>query len=55
PLTLPTALQLVLVASFQVVLFLDYDGTLSPIVDQPDKAYMNEGMRPVLAKVRVTF
>ncbi|CAM9654786.1 unnamed protein product, partial [Hapterophycus canaliculatus] len=35
----------------QVVLFLDYDGTLSPIVDQPDKAFMNEGMRPVLAKV----
>lgn len=37
----------------QVVLFLDYDGTLSPIVDQPDKAFMNEGMRPVLAQVRV--
>lgn len=37
----------------QVVLFLDYDGTLSPIVDQPDKAFMKEGMRPVLAEVCV--
>lgn len=35
-----------------MVLFLDYDGTLSPIVEQPDKAFMNEGMRPVLAEVR---
>lgn len=37
----------------QVVLFLDYDGTLSPIVEQPEKAFMKEGMRPVLAEVRV--
>lgn len=37
----------------QVVLFLDYDGTLSPIVDQPEKAFMKEGMRPVLAEVGV--
>lgn len=34
-------------------MFLDYDGTLSPIVDQPDKAFMNEGMRPVLAQVKM--
>lgn len=34
------------------MLFLDYDGTLSPIVEQPDKAFMNEGMQPVLAEVR---
>ena len=34
-----------------MVLFLDYDGTLSPIVDQPDKAFMKDGMRPVLAQV----
>ncbi|CAM9658745.1 unnamed protein product [Pylaiella littoralis] len=39
----------------QVVVFLDYDGTLSPIVDQPDKAFMNEGMRPVLAQVASVF
>lgn len=38
-------------STFQVVLFLDYDGTLSPIVEQPEKAFMNEGMRPVLAEV----
>lgn len=38
---------------WQVVLFLDYDGTLSPIADQPDEAFMNEGMRPVLAQVRL--
>ncbi|CAB1098752.1 GT20 [Ectocarpus sp. CCAP 1310/34] len=39
----------------QVVLFLDYDGTLSPIVDQPDKAFMKEGMRPVLAQAASVF
>lgn len=37
-----------------MVLFLDYDGTLSPIVDQPDKAFMKDGMRPVLAQVGLT-
>ena len=26
----------------QVVMFLDYDGTLSPIVDDPDAAFMSE-------------
>jgi len=26
----------------QVVVFLDYDGTLSPIVADPDKAYMSK-------------
>lgn len=25
----------------QVVLFLDYDGTLSPIVEDPDRAFMS--------------
>eukprot|EP00752_Nemacystus_decipiens_P012117 g10742.t1 len=39
----------------QVVLFLDYDGTLSPIVDQPDKAFMKDGMRPVLAQAASVF
>jgi len=24
----------------QIVMFLDYDGTLSPIVDDPDRAFM---------------
>ncbi|CAM9866269.1 unnamed protein product, partial [Choristocarpus tenellus] len=35
----------------QVVLFLDYDGTLSPIVEQPDRAFMSDGMRSVLGQV----
>ncbi|CAL9059065.1 unnamed protein product, partial [Musa banksii] len=29
----------------RVVLFLDYDGTLSPIVDDPDRAFMSDSMR----------
>lgn len=30
----------------QVVMFLDYDGTLSPIVKDPDSAVMTEEVRP---------
>lgn len=26
----------------QIVMFLDYDGTLSPIVDDPDRAIMSD-------------
>ena len=26
----------------KVVVFLDYDGTLSPIVDDPDRAFMSD-------------
>jgi Trehalose-phosphatase len=26
----------------RIVMFLDYDGTLSPIVDNPDRAFMDE-------------
>ncbi|KAG5397584.1 hypothetical protein IGI04_019398 [Brassica rapa subsp. trilocularis] len=29
----------------QIVMFLDYDGTLSPIVENPDQAYMTDEMR----------
>ncbi|XP_039144396.1 probable trehalose-phosphate phosphatase 6 [Dioscorea cayenensis subsp. rotundata] len=29
----------------QIVMFLDYDGTLSPIVDDPDSAFMSDAMR----------
>ncbi|KAI5355528.1 Hypothetical predicted protein [Prunus dulcis] len=29
----------------QIVLFLDYDGTLSPIVEDPDRAFMSREMR----------
>ncbi|XP_040372070.1 probable trehalose-phosphate phosphatase H isoform X1 [Rosa chinensis] len=29
----------------QIVMFLDYDGTLSPIVEDPDRAFMSDSMR----------
>jgi trehalose 6-phosphate phosphatase len=32
----------------QVVVFLDYDGTLSPIVDDPDRAHMSDDVRETL-------
>ncbi|CAL5081165.1 unnamed protein product [Urochloa decumbens] len=35
----------------RVVMFLDYDGTLSPIVDDPDAAFMSETMRMALAEL----
>lgn len=30
----------------QMVMFLDYDGTLAPIVDDPDRAFMSEPVSP---------
>jgi trehalose 6-phosphate phosphatase len=33
----------------KIVMFLDYDGTLSPIVDDPDRAYMSESVRNFLS------
>jgi trehalose-phosphatase len=33
------------------VVFLDYDGTLSPIVSEPESAFMKASMRPVLQMV----
>ncbi|KAJ7558193.1 hypothetical protein O6H91_04G027700 [Diphasiastrum complanatum] len=35
----------------QIVLFLDYDGTLAPIVEDPDEAYMSDAMRAAVKKV----
>lgn len=32
----------------QIVMFLDYDGTLSPIVDDPDRAFMSDAVSPYL-------
>lgn len=29
----------------RIALFLDYDGTLSPIVDNPDRAFMSNAVR----------
>nr|CAB3480893.1 unnamed protein product [Digitaria exilis] len=39
----------------QIVVFLDYDGTLSPIVDDPDAAYMSDTMRRAVRSVGKHF
>ncbi|KAL5075217.1 hypothetical protein RYX36_014201, partial [Vicia faba] len=39
----------------QIVFFLDYDGTLSPIVADPDKAFMTRKMRGTLRDVAKHF
>ncbi|KAL8226356.1 hypothetical protein R6Q57_016188 [Mikania cordata] len=39
----------------QVVIFLDYDGTLSPIVQNPDQAYMDPEMREAVKNVAKYF
>ncbi|KAE9608024.1 putative trehalose-phosphatase [Lupinus albus] len=39
----------------QIVMFLDYDGTLSPIVEDPDRAYMSNSMRKTLRKLARSF
>eukprot|EP00250_Pteridium_aquilinum_P035371 c9264_g1_i1 orf=515-1564(-) len=39
----------------QVAVFLDYDGTLSPIVEDPDCAYMSEEMRITVKEVAAKF
>lgn len=39
----------------QIVTFLDYDGTLSPIVADPDKAYMSKKMRATLEDIARHF
>ncbi|CAG7904890.1 hypothetical protein IGI04_029056 [Brassica rapa subsp. trilocularis] len=39
----------------QIVMFLDYDGTLSPIVEDPDKAYITHEMREVVKNVALNF
>ncbi|TKY56247.1 trehalose-phosphate phosphatase I [Spatholobus suberectus] len=39
----------------QIVTFLDYDGTLSPIVADPDKAYMSKKMRATLKDIARHF
>ncbi|XP_010491663.1 PREDICTED: probable trehalose-phosphate phosphatase I isoform X1 [Camelina sativa] len=39
----------------QIVMFLDYDGTLSPIVDDPDKAFMSSKMRRTVKKLGKCF
>jgi trehalose 6-phosphate phosphatase len=39
----------------RIALFLDYDGTLTPIVDDPEKALLSTSMRKVLRKVAKIF
>ncbi|KAL0923715.1 hypothetical protein M5K25_007783 [Dendrobium thyrsiflorum] len=39
----------------KVALFLDYDGTLSPIVDNPDNAFMSSAMRAAVKDVAKFF
>ncbi|XP_071724319.1 probable trehalose-phosphate phosphatase J [Rutidosis leptorrhynchoides] len=39
----------------QIVMFLDYDGTLSPIVPDPDRAFMSKKMRRTVRKLAQCF
>ncbi|XP_010547623.1 PREDICTED: probable trehalose-phosphate phosphatase J isoform X1 [Tarenaya hassleriana] len=39
----------------QIVMFLDYDGTLSPIVDDPERAFMSSKMRRTVRKLAKCF
>ncbi|XP_042493779.1 probable trehalose-phosphate phosphatase J [Macadamia integrifolia] len=39
----------------QMVMFLDYDGTLSPIVEDPDRAFMSDAMRAAVRDVARLF
>ncbi|XVF13327.1 hypothetical protein REPUB_Repub08aG0199200 [Reevesia pubescens] len=39
----------------KIAVFLDYDGTLSPIVDDPDRAFMSDDMRSAVRDVAKYF
>ncbi|PON92962.1 Trehalose-phosphatase [Trema orientale] len=39
----------------RIAIFLDYDGTLSPIVDDPDRALMSNAMRSAVKNVAMHF
>ncbi|XP_059657477.1 probable trehalose-phosphate phosphatase F [Cornus florida] len=39
----------------KIVMFLDYDGTLSPIVDDPDRAFMSDDMHSAVGNVAKYF
>lgn len=44
-----------LISGKRVVVFLDYDGTLTPIVSNPDEAYLSSSMRAAVQQVAQTF
>ncbi|KAF5745684.1 putative trehalose-6-phosphate synthase [Tripterygium wilfordii] len=39
----------------QIAMFLDYDGTLSPIVKDPDRAFLSDKMRATVRKLATSF
>ncbi|KAF7839241.1 putative trehalose-phosphate phosphatase J [Senna tora] len=39
----------------KIVVFIDYDGTLSPTVDDPDCAFMSLAMRKIVKKLAWCF
>lgn len=39
----------------QIVMFLDYDGTLSPIVEDPDRAFMTNEVCLIVFLIGSTF
>ncbi|KAF3635227.1 hypothetical protein T459_03624 [Capsicum annuum] len=43
------------VSNKHIVIFLDYDGTLSPIVDDPDRAFMSNEICSVVSNVAKYF
>lgn len=44
-----------ILTSGKLILFLDFDGTLSPIVSRPEKAFLLPGMKEVLEKCASKF
>ncbi|CAK7348731.1 unnamed protein product [Dovyalis caffra] len=47
--------MMILAEGKSLVVFLDYDGTLSPIVNDPDQAFMSEKMRSAVQEVANVF
>lgn len=39
----------------QIVMFLDYDGTLSPIVEDPDRAFMSNAVSDNFLLIKIFF
>jgi trehalose 6-phosphate synthase/phosphatase len=44
-----------IIAEKNAFLFLDYDGTLTPIVESPEKAFMSDEMRNILLKLKEKY